>query len=209
MKTSGGLTRRGITDSVVAKWVVGLTGATAICMSLEEFSGVKFSSGEQHVDFRASRQDKDEKDRATIYKWFNDHPPFPKSNSLISLSTGVIENKTVNSHQALEIGTKTMQNLVGQNFGDIKQSKKNVVFALASISNSIKVFGEQVTIDLLTIFQRTAISKKNDKDIEELMQFELSPFPLTIFNERGMRKTQKSSLYDAFPQDEEPTHEIT
>lgn len=108
MKTSGGLIRRGITDSVVAKWVLGLTEATAICMSLEEFSGVKFSSGEQHVDFRASRQDKDEKDIATMYKWFNDHPPFPKSNSLIALSTGVIGNKTVNRHQALEIGTKTM-----------------------------------------------------------------------------------------------------
>lgn len=77
MKTSGGLTRRGITDSVLAKWVGGSPGATAICLSLEEFAGVTFSSGEQRVDFRASRQNKDGQDRANIYEWFNDHPPFP------------------------------------------------------------------------------------------------------------------------------------
>ncbi|MGR0243503.1 hypothetical protein ACUWC2_28890, partial [Klebsiella pneumoniae] len=49
----GGLTRgRGISDSVLAKWICGSPGSSAICSSLEEFAGVVFLSGEQHVDFR-------------------------------------------------------------------------------------------------------------------------------------------------------------
>lgn len=46
IKSSGGLTRgRGITDSVLAKWVGGSPGATAICSSLEECAGVTFQVG--------------------------------------------------------------------------------------------------------------------------------------------------------------------
>ena len=57
LESSGGLTRgRGISDSVLAKWVCGSSAAAAICSSVEDFSGVVFSSGEQHVDFRVSRQ---------------------------------------------------------------------------------------------------------------------------------------------------------
>ncbi|KAJ8878972.1 hypothetical protein PR048_019576 [Dryococelus australis] len=55
MKSEGGLTRgRGMSDSVLAKWVEGAHTATAICSSLEVFADVHFMSGKQHVDFRVS-----------------------------------------------------------------------------------------------------------------------------------------------------------
>lgn len=56
---------------------------------------------------------------------------------------------------------------------------------------------------------RVAIAKKSDKDIEELMLYELSPFPLGIFNEGGMRKGQKFSLYDALPKDDQSAPDLT
>ncbi|CAK1588860.1 unnamed protein product [Parnassius mnemosyne] len=200
MKSSGGLTRgRGITDSVLAKWVCGSPGCTAICTSLEEFAEVVFASGEQHVDFRQSRQQRDSRDRAKIREWFSEHPPFPKLNSLISLSTGVLGNSKVNCHQALDIGTKTMKNFIGRRFSDMKQSKKNVVLSLASMSSSIKNNGETVTVNPLTIFQRTVIAKKNDEDVADLLTYELTPFPMSLFHEGVMRKGKKSSLYDVLP----------
>ena len=68
IKSSGGLTRgRGITDSVLAKWIGGSPGATANCSSLEEFAGVTFSSGEQHVDFRVLWQNRDGQDLSLIH----------------------------------------------------------------------------------------------------------------------------------------------
>lgn len=163
MKTSGGLTRRGITDSFLAKGIGGSPGASVICSSLETFAGATFSSGEQYVDFHTSRQNKDAQDRAKIYEWFNDNIPFPNMNSLLSLSTGIIGNATVNCYQHLEIGTKIIKSIVGRNFSNVTQSKKNVVLSLTSMSSSIKVFDETVAVDPLTIFQRTAIAKRATK----------------------------------------------
>ena len=34
--------------------------------------------------------------------------------------------------------------------------------------------------------------------MKQYLQFELVPFPMSIFNDDGMRKTQKSVLYDQF-----------
>ncbi len=209
MKSSGGLTRgRGITDSVLTRWICGSPGSTAICTSLEEFAGVVFVGGEQHVDFRLSRQQRDSRDRAKIREWFNDHAPFPKLNSLMSLSTGILGNSKVNCHQALDIGTKTMQSFVGSKFGDMKQSKKNVVMSLASMSSSIKINGETVTVNPLTIFQRTVIAKKSEEDVAELLSYELTPFPMALFLEGGMRKGKKSSLYDVLPVEDNATVDL-
>ncbi|GBN80367.1 hypothetical protein AVEN_190499-1, partial [Araneus ventricosus] len=113
----------------------------------------------------------------------------------------VIGNSKANSYQALEIGTQTIKSLIGSNFGDIKQSKKNVVLPLASVSSAIQMNNETVVVDPLIIFQRTTITKKNDEDVADFLKYELSPFPLSPFNEGGMRKSRKSSLYDAFPEE--------
>ncbi|GBN46391.1 hypothetical protein AVEN_23271-1 [Araneus ventricosus] len=80
----------------------------------------------------------------------------------MSLSTGAIGNSKTNSYQALEIGTRMMKSLIGSNFGDIKQSKKNVVLPLASVSSAIQMNNETVVVDPLIIFQRTTITKKNE-----------------------------------------------
>lgn len=64
MKSDGGLTRgRGISDSVLAKWIGGASAGAAICSAVEEFSGSQFRSGEQHIDFRQSRRLRDDQDR--------------------------------------------------------------------------------------------------------------------------------------------------
>lgn len=77
----------------------------------------------------------------------------------------------------MDIGTKTMQNLIDSKFGDIRQSKKNVVLSLTSMSSTIKTNGERVTVNPLTIFQRTVIAK--------LLTYESIPFPLALFSEGG------------------------
>lgn len=40
------------------------------------------------------------------------------------------------------------------------------------------------------------------------MQFELTPFPMAIFNDAGLRKGNKSSLYDAFQEVEQVAHDL-
>lgn len=73
------------------------------------------------------------------------------------------------------------------------------------MSCSITIGGEKATINPMTIFQRTLIAKKSDADVEKLLEYELSPFPLSLFNMGGMRKGTKSTLYSVLPEEENPT----
>ncbi|GBN51566.1 hypothetical protein AVEN_267176-1 [Araneus ventricosus] len=42
------------------------------------------------------------------------------------------------------------------------------------------------------------ITKQSDEELEDVLTYELCPFPLPLFDEGGMRKDTKSSLYKAF-----------
>lgn len=48
------------------------------------------------------------------------------------------------------------------------------------------------------LFQRISFLKKPEEQLESYFQYELAPYPLSLFDEKGMRETQKSALYDAF-----------
>lgn len=61
-KVSGGLVGRGFTDSSLSKWVLAMTAVHQICESLEEYCDTAFVSGEQHVDSRESRIERDNED---------------------------------------------------------------------------------------------------------------------------------------------------
>lgn len=89
----------------------------------------------------------------------------------------------------------------------MKQSKKNVVLSLASMSSSIKVDGDIVTVNPLTIFQRTLIAE-NEEDVTNLLTYELTPFPMALFHEGVLRKGKKSSLYDVIPVENNTTLDL-
>lgn len=61
---------RGVTNSTLSKWVVGMSVTHDICTSLEEFSGVLFSTREQHADFGQARQNNDAANIAKLTSWF-------------------------------------------------------------------------------------------------------------------------------------------
>jgi len=51
----------------------------------------------------------------------------------------------------------------------------------------------------LLLFQRITIRVKTEKELKECFEYELSPIPLSLFDESGqIRKTKKSILYDVF-----------
>lgn len=49
------------------------------------------------------------------------------------------------------------------------------------------------------IFQRAAIPKNDNEDLVNFLRFELALFLLGLFDEGGIRKTKKSSMYKLFP----------
>ena len=109
MKTSGGLTRgRGMTESVVSRWVLGMPGCTEITQHFEAFCGVIFTTSEQHVELGMSRQVRDNKDVDTLLQWLMVHSPMTSSKELISIATGVVADNTINCdyYMSIEIYVK-------------------------------------------------------------------------------------------------------
>lgn len=199
MKSYGGLTRgRGMTDSVLSRWTLGMVYLHNICHEVDTYCEVTTATTEQHVDMRPSRITRDESDTEKLCSWFAQHPPFLTTDLIMSISSGLVGESTVNSHMALEIGRESMLKMVGQNFQEVKFKRKNNVVSLSSAVRTITVDNKQVTVDPLTLFHRLCVLKQSDEELREFFTYELSPIPMSLFSEEGMRKGTKSTLYSVF-----------
>jgi hypothetical protein len=204
MKCAGGLTQgRGITDSTVARWIMATPSAMNISEQLERFCDVSFVTSEQHadkhVDARVSRITTDNSDVQKFQDWFSFHDPFPEEIRIKSISTGLIgEEKLITCHLAYEKGIQSIPKIVGSNFSSVKFSRKERVIPLQGIYSKIKIYGEQVPLPPDTIFRRIYFLKESKEEMKSYFEFELAPYPLSMFEETGMSKTKKLVVYDLF-----------
>ncbi|GBN50866.1 hypothetical protein AVEN_64316-1 [Araneus ventricosus] len=109
----------------------------------------------------------------------------------MSISGGVVGTADVNCHLSHELGCEGISRIVGGNFGNINFKHKDKVITLASVNNSAKIGREKITVNPLTLFHRICVAKQSDEDLKMFFTFELLPFPLSMFNEEGMRKGTK------------------
>ena len=84
-------------------------------------------------------------------------------------------------------------------YSEVKFKKGRCIKNMTSLSK-IKVCNENRNVDPLILFKWRLIHKKCDDELKSNLKYELSPYPSTIFDDEGTRKTQKSKLYDLFPE---------
>jgi hypothetical protein len=130
--------------------------------------------------------------------WLSTHFPFPRIKELMSISTGIIGNEQTNCHMSHEVGLLAIAKIIGSNFESVKFKRKNRVVTLAIANSKIKVHDNVVPINPETLFQRMCIVKQSNEELQEYLQYELAPYPMSLFSEEGMRKGTKSSLYIVF-----------
>ncbi|KAG5876671.1 hypothetical protein JTB14_013247 [Gonioctena quinquepunctata] len=115
MKSVGGVTRgRGETDNVLTKWTLGLSIMQQVSESVGEFANV-FST-EQHVDARPSRQMRDDVDCKKLMQWFSEHPPFSLLDKIVSLSTGIVPDSTINCLKPHKLNSKRCRTWIIRKF---------------------------------------------------------------------------------------------
>lgn len=194
MKSSGGLTHgRGVSDGGLAKWILAAPILSSVTASVEGFAGNKtFSFSEQHSQHPNSRTRRDLCDLEKFDEWFKNHDPFPKLDKVMSLSSGITGDKDINCHQAQEIGLRMMEKSEGNNFCDLSYSRKDRVLSLATVNSSLKVDNTRIAVEPEMLFRRIAFAKKSQEELKQCLQYELAPFPLSLFDVNGMRKTKKS-----------------
>lgn len=199
MKAEGGLSRgRGISDGTLARWIAAMPIAVDISHQIEEFCGVSFTSTDQHVDSTNSRRMRDNIDVQKFGEWFDSHDPFPVGDTIMCISTGVIGYENINCHEAYEIGKSIMENIIGSSFKELKFQRKNRVMPLRGVNCAVKINDEQVPVNSDTIFRRIPFHMKSQEQLKSYFAFELAPYPLSLFDDCGMRKTRKSDLYNFF-----------
>lgn len=207
MKSRGGLTRgRGMEECVVEKWILGMSATFEICSAMEEYASVYYNSNELHTELRSSRISRDSKDMDKVLDWFEAHPPFPETDYIMSIATGLVGDDTINCHTAFTVGTKSMKEIIGCNFHEVKLKRRNRVNTLADMNCSVKIRDEIVPVNTTLLLQRCLWIAKEEPELEEFFTYELSPRPLALFDDEGMRKTSKSVLYNLFrPERVNPT----
>jgi len=199
MKTKGGVARgRSMQESVLSKWIYGMHAMNGVCEGIEKLCNVNLDTTDQHIDARDSRIERDNEDVQKLIEWFTCHDPFPKINHIMSIASGIIGDDKINCYNAYEIGLIFMNNMIGQHFHNIKLKRANRVLPLLTVTSSVKVHDIKVAIDPLLLLQRISVTKQFEDHLQQVLQYELAPYPLALFDDIGMRKTKKSSLFDCF-----------
>ncbi|CAH0746943.1 unnamed protein product [Bemisia tabaci] len=203
MKSSGGLTHgRGITESTLAKWISSIPVTLPYSIELEEFCGTKSEFSEQHVELRNSRISRDSADCMKISEWFAHHPPFSNegnNESIVSLSSGLTGDETINCEKAEEVGRELLKKVDGQSFSELKLQRSSKVKSLASLTNSINIKGENITVNTTQLFNRIICCTKTDEELQECFKYELANHPTALFDPTGFKKCKKSALLDVLP----------
>ena len=151
----------------------------------------------QHKELFAGRVKRDNDDFKKIQAWFQTHNPFECGEKLISLDSGLVdENNSVNCDRAEEIGVSIQSQLDGVSFTKCSFKRKDQVYNLQSLYSSVNIDDEKVTVDPLTLFLRliVAVERMPENKIDDYFSYELSPYPMSLFNGGIMRSGTKANL---------------
>lgn len=138
------------------------------------------------------------KDVLLLRQCLIEHNPFEDMEALQNIFTGLVGTDEINCFDALNVGIAAMNSINNENFDSIKLSRKDKVLSLHAVNSKLKIGDQVIAVDPLLLFQRICVMKKSDEEIEFYLKYELAPYPLSLFDECGMRKTQKSLLYPLF-----------
>lgn len=113
-----------MTESTLLKWTLGMTCLQNIAHEIEKYSNVTSTSSEQHVEMRPTRMSRDAHDVEILFDWLSKHPPFPETDLIVNINSGVVGSSQVNCHQAQVVGGAGVAKIVGKTFGEVSFKKK-------------------------------------------------------------------------------------
>ena len=161
---------------------------------MKEMTGYSSKIGQTSVKvLRKSCIRRDCDNEQTIHDFFTQRlvlsPQAPTQ--LKSIATGIISPKSVNVHLAYEIGTKIVTNLAGSNPLTVTIKRTDLCIQMplrVVVSVSASASTGPPLIDPNLMFQRAhaqASNSENPISMEECLNYELSPYPMSLFTDTG------------------------
>lgn len=198
LKSSGGLTHgSGMTEEMRALWTMSTPITSEYNNAMQEFNNLTYTTSEQHRESTEARVKRDHADLDKIKETLFTCTPFSPDSSLRNIVTGVVAKEVVNVHEFETVGTAIVEQMVGKPVFGISFKRKDRAKTLADQS-TIKVAKDRV-IQPALLFQRfLVVSKSGDLSLEDVMSYELSPFPPSLFEAKEIfRKADKPQLAHA------------
>ena len=91
-----------------------LTPVTAeVNRTMQEFTGVKYQTNDQHRNLSLSRIQRDHKDAQKMFEFLAKRDPFHIHTILINLNSGEVADESVNVFQAQAIGESLIKDMTG------------------------------------------------------------------------------------------------
>ena len=164
---------------------------------MEENIGVLFTGSEQHKTATKSRMARDKSDIIKTYERIKTNSPFQNGPHLHNIIDGVTAAATVNVDKYYEIGQELISRMIDQDIFTYEFSRKDQAKNMSSKVTLCKK--NDIKCDPALLFQRLLlVSRTNPVDMEEVMSYELSAFPLSLFEtSQFLRKADKPKLADA------------
>lgn len=199
VKTVGGLTRgRGMDETQRAQWILSRPACSEINYKMQELSGHRYETSEQHKECGETRQSRDRDDIKKMVDFLMDRNPFESTEeSLRSIASGVVAGDKVNVDKGREVGMNILKDMEGKKVGDFKFSKKAQVTTMSD-NASVSIGGDDVEIDPQLLFQRLVAAAQGAVPIEDLQNFfayELCTYPPSLFESKQLlRQANKATL---------------
>ena len=201
VKSVGGMTRgRGMSKSQRAQWLLSMPACAEINNSMQEFTGQRIETSDQHREAYDARIQRDDKDRKTFLDYLTQRNPFvyKSEKRLRNIETGALADSRVNADFAKTIGLGIIVDIEGKNILEYTFKKKDEAVTLGS-KQHVKVDGEEVHDDPQLLFQRLiAVSESTLDNVEDLFRYELCGHLSSLFDSSGLiRQANKPSLANA------------
>lgn len=200
IKSTGGMTRgRGMSETQRAQWILSMPACSDINAAMQEFTGHKYESNDQHKEAYNSRIARDSKAVETLVDFLRERNPFSPELNLRNIETGCVAEDSVNVDSAKMIGDTVLQNMENKVISGHSFKKSQKAVTLAS-KNVIRIGKDEVCVDPQLLFQRLlTISDLSLDNPCDVFQYELSSNPTSLFDSSGlMREAQKPSLANAY-----------
>ena len=187
----------GMSDVTRAIWLMSKPVCSEYGYNMEGNIGVLFTTSEQHRTATQSRINRDRSDTIKIHQRLVDASPFKDDISLHNIFNGVTAAESVNVDRFHEIGQELIAKMEGQDvFKYVFKRKERAKNMSIQVTLSKQ---KDIKCDPALLFQRLLlVGQLSPVDLDEIMSFELSAYPLSIFEKPTLlRKADKPKLVGA------------
>src|SRR6218665_2890499 len=164
---------------------------------MSEFTNLSYSTSEQHKELTSARMSRDLLDLQKISSKLIGCSPFSPEPSLRNIVNGVVAHELVSVHEFKEVARAIMHNMIGKPVFTFTFRRKEKAITLGETS-AVRIAADR-TIDSGLLFERfLVVAKTGELLLEEVMRYELSPFPPALFDSINVfRKADKPQLAHA------------